>query len=301
MAATTRQDLLGSSTPRGPGPPAAASAPLRILQLSDPHLLADPAGQHRGIGALAALRHGLAQALAQLAAAGIRPDRLLLSGDLCQDESWGGYVRLRELLEQQLPAGMGPPLLLAGNHDQPQLLRAALGRRARIAPGLWILGGAANWGLLALDSHCSGRDGGRLDGAQWNWLERLLAERPGSGGGGPAGGPLLVALHHPPLALGDPMLDAIGLEAGGRLVQLLAASTRVRGVVFGHAHQHWQGSLAGRADVPLLGCPSSLCSFRAVQPCPLGRSADPGGRLLELGGDGEIRHQLLRWQSLDPP
>jgi Icc protein len=97
------------------------------------------------------------------------------------------------------------------------------------------------------------------------------------------------------------MLDAIGLEAGGRLVQLLAASTRVRGVVFGHAHQHWQGSLAGRADVPLLGCPSSLCSFRAVQPCPLGRAADPGGRLLELGGDGEIRHRLLRWQSLDPP
>ena len=62
-----------------------------------------------------------------------------------------------------------------------------------------------------------------------------------------------------------------------------------------HVHQHWQGTLPGRPDFPLLGCPSTLASFGPVQPCPLRRAADPGGRLLELAPGGEIRHTLLRW------
>ena len=51
-----------------------------LLQLSDPHLLADPAGLYRGI------RPGdaLALALGQGAAATPAPTLLLLSGDLVQ-------------------------------------------------------------------------------------------------------------------------------------------------------------------------------------------------------------------------
>ena len=105
-----------------------------------------------------------------------------------------------------------------------------------------------------------------------------------------------MALHHPPLPIGDPLFDAIGLEEGERLVGLLAASPRVRGVVFGHVHQHWQGTLPGRPEVPLLGCPSTLCPFGPVQPCPLDLADRPGGRLLELTAEGEIRHRLLRWE-----
>jgi Icc protein len=291
---TTRQDSLGRS---------AAAPPLaerHVLQLSDPHLLVDPAGRHRGVAALPHLVHGLEQALAQLSAEGLQPDALLLSGDLCQDESWGGYVRLAELLRQPAAAALGPALLLAGNHDHPQLLRASLGRQARIAPGLWPLGGPGSWSLLALDSHCSGREGGRLEAAQWRWLEGLLQEAAAPEAAAPAG-PLLVALHHPPLPLGDPFFDAIGLEEGERLLALLARSPRVRGVVFGHGHQHWQGTLPGRPEVPLLGCPSTLSAFTPVQPCPLGRGDAPGGRLLSLTREGGIRHRLLRWDPLGPP
>jgi len=276
--------------------------PLRLLQLSDPHLLADPTGHLRGRRPATLLQHGLQQALAQLRAVGAFPDQLLISGDLCQDESWGGYRRLGEILRSELPEsrpaptpdGMAAPILLAGNHDHPQLLRAALGRQARIAPGLWPLEPAPGWSLLALDSHCAGREGGRLDPAQWAWLEEVLSTPP-------EGEPLLVALHHPPLAIGDPGFDAIGLGEGERLLALLAASPRVRGLVFGHVHQHWQGSLPGRPEVPLLGCPSTLIGYGPVQPCPLGRATDPGGRLLELGGDGVIRHRLLRWPALEFP
>ena len=266
---------------------------MRILQLSDPHLLADPHGLCRGRFPSALLQLALQQAWQQLNAAGQRPDQLLITGDLCHDESWGGYVRLGELLAASPLADLPPPWLLAGNHDHGQRLRAALGRRAVIAPAVII---CADWQVLLLDSQVPGRLDGRLGLRQLDWLERRLQG---------SNLPLLVALHHPPGAIGDPMFDAIGLGDGQALLERLRASGRLRGVVCGHVHQHWQGLLPGPAPASsgslLLACPSTLCAFPPVQPCPLGRADDPGARLLELTSAGEIRQRLLRWSAPDSP
>lgn len=251
---------------------------MRVLQLSDPHLLADPGGRCRGRVALAALRHGWEQACAQLKQT---PDLLLLSGDLCQDESLGGYVHLRDLLaEWAVPAA-----LLSGNHDHPALLRAALGRSASIAPARLSLGA---WQLLLLNSHRAGAVAGWIEAAQLTWLRHELKA---------ASGPVLVALHHPPLPIGSSELDRIGLQQPQRLLGVLQAASAVRGVVFGHVHQHWQAQL-GR--LPFWACPSTLAAFSAVQPCPLGHPEWPGGRLLELGADGGITTRLLRWPPYEP-
>jgi len=260
---------------------------MRVLQLSDPHLLADPGGRCRGRESLACLQHGWRQALAQLPQA---PDLLLISGDLCQDESWGGYVQLRQWLEQEL--GDLPVALLPGNHDHLPLLRAALGRSAWIAPAAVPLG---PWRLLLLSSHRPGAVEGWLEPRQLAWLEAELDR---------AAGPLLVALHHPPVPLGGgSFLDAIGLQQPTPLLACLLACPQVRGLVFGHIHQHWQGQLArpitGPA-LPLWGCPSTLAAFAAVQPCPLGRPDWPGGRWLELEPGGGISTRLLRWPPLEP-
>ena len=248
----------------------------RVLQLSDPHLLADPQGSYRSRRPLPLLRRALSEAGPA--------DWLVISGDLCQDESWGGYVRLRELLEEP-SLRCRPVLLLAGNHDQPQRLRAALGRRAVVAPALIRLG---TWTILALESHRAGCTAGWLGSRQLAWVRQVLAAGEG---------PVLVVVHHPPLAIGDRGMDAIGLRDGDALLADLATTPRTRGVIFGHVHQHWEGTLPGRPGVPLLACPSTLCGFPAVQPCPLGRDQDLGGRLLELDDDGGIRHQLLRWSD----
>ncbi len=251
---------------------------MRLLQLSDPHLLADPRAFYRGRNPAQRLQQALAWARCQPAL----PDLLLISGDLCQDESWGGYVRLRELLE----GWPTPVALLPGNHDHPQLLRAALGRRARLAPVDLELGGVR---LLLLDSHRSGCVAGWLGDRQLAWLEARLQAQDDR--------PLLVALHHPPLPIGSAELDAIALNDAPRLLPLLQRQPQLRAVLFGHVHQHWQGWLPGRPDVPLFGCPSTLCGFGPVQPCPLGRPQDPGGRWLELGADGRLQQRLLRWSA----
>jgi Icc protein len=228
--------------------------------------------------ALEALKQAWCQALVQL---GQPPDLLLISGDLCQDESLGGYVHLRELLESwDVPAA-----LLPGNHDHPGLLRAALGRQAWIAPAMVPLAG---WQLLLLSSHRPGSVAGWLEPAQLAWLEHQL-----QAGQGPA----LIALHHPPVPIGSSELDRIALQEPEQLLQPLLASSRVAGVVFGHVHQHWQGALerASGAALPLWACPSTLAAFCATQPCPLGHADWPGGRLLLLGTDGSVATRLLRW------
>jgi Icc protein len=110
-----------------------------------------------------------------------------------------------------------------------------------------------------------------------------------------------VAVHHPPVPIGDAAMDAIRLRDGDALLDRLRPLPGLRGLVFGHVHQHWQGPLPGRPEVALLGCPSTLRSFRPVQPCPLERPDDPGGRWLEIGEDGVLLQRLLRWAPLDGP
>ena len=86
---------------------------MRILHLSDPHLVAADQGLVRGRPALAHFERAL-----QLGGA-LNPDLVLVTGDLCQDESWGGYVRLRRALSQHVRCSVA---LLPGNHEHPLLL-----------------------------------------------------------------------------------------------------------------------------------------------------------------------------------
>lgn len=258
-----------------------------LLQFSDPHLLADPGGYCRGRPSMTALVHGLRQALVQIDR---RPDLLLITGDLCQDESWGGYRRLLDALDQFEALQQVPLALTPGNHDHLALLRAALGRRAVIAPAALDCGG---WTLLLLSTHRSGCVAGSLDPRQLAWLERQLAA---------ARQPVVLALHHPPVPIGDPGLDPIALQDSGPLLQCLQQAPVLKAVLFGHVHQHWQGELpraGGGPPIPLWACPSSLAPFAAVQPCPLGHSDWPGGRWLTLQDSGEVVSTLLRWSPLE--
>jgi len=168
---------------------------MRVVQLSDPHLVASPTGLVRGRPALRHWQRGLQEALLH------RPDLLLISGDCCHDESWNGYAVLRDSLAS-LPANTAVAVV-PGNHDHPQRLQAALGRRATVAPAALALG---QWTLILLSSHTSGRVDGALGEPQRSWLATMLqtAEQEGRY--------VLIGLHHPPLSIGDPSWDQIGLR-----------------------------------------------------------------------------------------
>jgi 3',5'-cyclic-AMP phosphodiesterase len=208
-----------------------------IAQLSDLHLRADDeAGERAG---------RLRAAVARVAELEPRPSAVLLSGDLADEPLPAAYEQAHELL-----APLGVPLhAIPGNHDDRELLRARFGPEEP-QPGAHlrfaVRCGALR--LVGLDSTVPGREAGALGTEQLEWLERTLAAEPDS--------PTLLALHHPPLATGLRVMDAIALEAADSdaLEALLERHSQVLAVTCGHAHTAMTSTFAGRS---LLVCPST--------------------------------------------
>jgi 3',5'-cyclic AMP phosphodiesterase CpdA len=191
-----------------------------LAQLSDPHVQDDDSA-----AALAAAVRSVLE-LTPL------PDAVLVTGDLAEHGTADEYERIRELLA---PLPM-PVHVIAGNHDDREALRAHFGATATA--------GVGDLRLVACDTTQPGRDDGRLDVA---WLAARLAE---------SDAPTIVAMHHPPLEIGIPVLDRIGLPDADRtaLAALLARSPHVCRVIAGHVHRTVFGVLGGCGVVM---CPST--------------------------------------------
>ncbi len=232
---------------------------MKILQLSDCHLCADPdraALGRRPEATLAAL-------VARLAA--LQVDRVVFTGDLVDDPEPRLVRRL-----QRLAAPLAAPChFLPGNHDHPASLAAVLGTtlvedctHLEVAPGRHC---------LFLNSRRPGAVGGALSQTAWAALEEVLQALG-------AKARLLVFLHHPPLPVGSAWLDAIGLEDGERLLaQLAAARAQVDGVFFGHVHQAFAGR---RHGIPCYGCPSTWVQFAPRRARFAYDARPPGARLI---------------------
>src|SRR5205814_838610 len=82
------------------------------------------------------------------------------------------------------------------------------------------------------------------------WLDGVLGDHDG---------PAFVALHHPPLPLHQPLMDAIRLGDGAALAAVLDRHPRVVAVLCGHAHTAASTVFAGR---PLIVAPGVLSSLR---------------------------------------
>lgn len=200
---------------------------LSVAHLSDPHLTTGP-----GAGAPAA---GLRAALRRVLDLDPLPDCAVITGDLTERGKPAEYAALRE----EVGAIPLPLHLVTGNHDVPEALVGAFG-------GTRFLGGGTLTSYVAehpalsvvvLDSRVSGAPGGRLGPEQLAWLDRALALRPGV--------PALVCLHHPPVPVGIPFLDEMGLADGHALAEVVAAHPRVVRVLAGHVHRPVTAPFAG--------------------------------------------------------
>jgi Icc protein len=250
---------------------------VRVVQFTDLHLLGDPAERLRGVDTTATWRRVRDAARRDLA----RADLLLLTGDLAEHGEAAAYARLGEDLDA-LDGGV-TACALPGNHDDPAALAATFDGTgpARVAAVE-----AGDWHLLLLDSSVPGRSAGHLDAAQLHWLDARLADTSERHA--------LVVLHHPPLPIASPWLDAIALDNGPELLALLDRHPAVRGVLFGHVHQAFERR---RNGVRHFASPSTCVQFvprtETVQVDPIG----PGWRTLELHDDGRIRTRVRRVQA----
>jgi 3',5'-cyclic-AMP phosphodiesterase len=245
--------------------------PLRLLQLTDPHLFGDPGGQLLGITTRRSFESVLALALAE----NPPPDALILTGDLVHDETPAGYRYLRERLRKTEI----PHYCIGGNHDVPALMMEHLGSAALGSVALRRLD---RWNLILLDSSTPGSDGGFLTETQLAQLAELLADEKA---------PAIICLHHHPAAIGSAWIDPIGVANGAELLELCERHPQVKAVLFGHIHQDFS---ARHGDCLLLGAPSTCLQFMPASPDFAIDEIPPGYRELRLYPDGRLETRVVR-------
>lgn len=253
-----------------------------VLQLSDPHLLAEPDARLRGVPTQRTLADVLALALARHPAI----DRIVLTGDLAHDESPASYQALRALLGPHVERARPLP----GNHDDRGALRSAFPERGGEAEApLAFAERVGGWCLVGLDSRIPGEDAGRVGAEQLAWLGHTLAAH--------AGVPTVIFVHHPPVPTGHPWLDSMGLLDADALAAVLATAPWVRALCHGHIHRDSEGRLGA---VPVLGAPSTAFQFPAHPDDGAYDLRPPGARVLRLTEAG-LHTEVLRLPVLEHP
>lgn len=253
-----------------------SGAPVRLVQLSDLHLHAQPDTLlNWGIaGSIVSTDETLQRVLADIRARPQQPELALITGDLAQEPVAATYRRLAGLL-----VGLEcPAYALPGNHDQAELLYTELAGPPVASQRVLALG---DWVCILLDSTAPGESGGRLDAAELALLEETLERHPAAHA--------LVALHHPPIPLDSPWLDAIGLAEPDALFAVLDRHPKVRAVLFGHAHQAFESR---RGEVRYLGAPATCIQFAPRSQQLAIDTLGPAYRWLELHADGRIETQV---------
>lgn len=248
------------------------AAPVRLLQLSDPHLFADESRELYGVNTAATFRATLAHALA------VAPgplDAILVTGDIAEDRDPATYAWFRSVIGEP---GL-PVLCVPGNHEDLGTMRSVLSE-----PPLQYCGGASfgGWRIVMLDSHIPDHDAGRLDEGEF---ERLDGELTAA-----AGCHVLACLHHQPVLVGSPWLDTYGLRNAGALHALLGRHENVRGLLFGHVHQAFEGRSNG---VRMLSAPSTCAQFTPRTEACVMDLRPPGFRWLQLLPNGEIESGVV--------
>jgi Icc protein len=243
--------------------------PYRLIQVSDCHLPENPEQPYRGVNA----DSGLGSLLGPISQ--WRPQGILLTGDLSEDASPASYQRLLKALGR-----LNVPIFaLPGNHDEDAVMRQFFPQGPWAGP---LQLSAGDWQLVLIKSSREKRIDGVVSPADLEALDTLLREDAR---------PALIALHHQPVAIGSPWIDRYMLEQPGPLLQRLESCRQVRGVVWGHVHQVFEGVL-GQAH--MLSCPStaanSLSGTERFQPDPAG----PACRWLKLHPQGRLESGVLR-------
>ncbi len=239
---------------------------LKILQITDTHLYADPTKSLAGLNTEQSLLELLDIAKKQI----LPVDLVLVTGDLIHDASAAGYQRLRDhILTLDATAYCIP-----GNHDRNPAMQQNICCETISTE---ITSRHGGWALIMLDSTIPGKVSGHLSQDQLSQLKSGLDANQDCH--------ILVSLHHHPVSLNSEWIDRIALDNPEELFSILDQYSNVRGLLWGHAHQLYEGE---RNGVKLMGSPSTCIQFKARQDKFGIDPAPPGLRWLALLPDGAI-------------
>lgn len=232
---------------------------MRLVQITDAHLHADKKARSRAGVPWRQFQQVLECVIAE------RPDIVVFTGDISQDETAASYALACQALAT-LPC---PWFWIPGNHDQPELMLAEHPLLEEVD--------LEQWRLLLLNTRVEGRAYGRLGSEQLSTLAAQLEDD---------NRPTLIAMHHPPVAVGAAWMDAIGLQDRDAFWQVLSAYPQVKIVLFGHAHQAYaQKHCVAGAEIGVYGCPALADQFMPnSESFAVDEASRPGYRVIDLHG-----------------
>jgi Icc protein len=181
----------------------------------------------------------------------------------------------------QLAVLGAPVVAVPGNHDDPQALAGAFGHQ----PAAVRVVDVGTWRIVAVTTAVQHQDHGSLEPLALDALEEALATSPG---------PVLIGLHHPPIAV---CADAAcRLAQAAEVLAMIRRHPNVRGVASGHLHLTEE---LERDGVAFLLSPSTCLQLRHEHPLPEhNRDATPvGARVLDLADDGTLRSHVI-WAAV---
>lgn len=241
---------------------------LKIVQLSDSHLPADPEKPYRGENADANLERVWKKARAW------GPDLVLLTGDLSEDASEASYERMARIIDARVPI-----LALPGNHDEHEAMKEKFPHGPWAGPLAWESG---NWLIVMTDSTAPGHVEGRFSESALMKIRAVMAKSERDH--------ILLALHHQPVPVDAPWIDKYPLVEAEDFLGMVDSEPRIRCVLWGHIHHHFA---LERNGVLFLGSPStaanSLPRADRFDPDPAGASC----HRIELGESGSVAYGQL--------
>ena len=159
----------------------------------------------------------------------VRPDAMVISGDLTDNGLPEEYQLLADILRRNINI---PVYVIPGNHDHRATMKAELAH----LPGVTADPVFGHYTveeheirLVMLDTIIPGEGGGELCPARLAWLDSTLAAQPDR--------PTIVVMHHPPFATGIAYMDAIGLRETAPFVAIIARNPQVKRILCGHVHR----------------------------------------------------------------
>lgn len=252
---------------------------IRILQLTDLHVFAEPGTKLKGVPTLESLQEVVDWIEQQERAF----DHIVVTGDHTHDERPESYRAVRAQLERL----SGRRWQVPGNHDDRSVLRqvfpevdqqiegddgAAFGATAADA-GIRFSFRAGDWHCIGLDTHVPGEVSGRFDAEQERWLSDVLQRSTAD--------QVVLFCHHPPIDVGSVWMDRIGLQQPEWLHNIVARDDRIQAIFCGHVHHDFAGQLHQAA---VKAAPSTGIQFDPAGDVPRFAADPPGYRVIELNG-----------------
>jgi Icc protein len=246
--------------------------PVQILHITDPHLHAHRDAMMRGLNTYDSFRSIIDRANTEKR----KPDAVIATGDLVQDETREGYERFSNLVSE-----LGVPVhCIPGNHDSPQIMAEILNK-----PPFQFCGSAIyqDWCLIMLNSVVRWDDGGQLETSQLEILEQTLSANESRYA--------LICMHHHPVSIGSAWMDGgLGLRNSSDFFKIIDRYDNVRGIAWGHVHQ---ASDRERNGVALFSTPSTCAQFLPNSDVFMMDTRPPGYRWVNLMPDGSIETEVV--------